>query len=133
MAHSKVSALFEPLNSRKTRLKLYKYSFKGKTRTARGFLSPGGRGSRFYYNCCSGQRIPLLFFLRLSSYISANGKNSVSLIIPPIPSSLLPFFYAIFFPPSIPTLLLPLLLPCRCHDNSSTAPFMCWRPGLLFL
>lgn len=49
-----------------------------------------------------------------------------------LPPSLL--FYAIFFRPSIPTLLLPLLfLLCRCHDNSSTAPFICWRPGLPFL
>lgn len=60
-------------------------------------------------------------------------QNCVPLIIPSLSPSL--FFYAIFFPASIPTLLLllPLLLLCGCYDNSSTAPFICWRPGLLFL
>lgn len=60
-------------------------------------------------------------------------QNCVPLIIPSLSPSL--FFYAIFFPASIPTLLLllHLLLLCGCYDNSSTAPFICWRPGLLFL
>lgn len=90
---------FEPLNSCKTWLQLYKCSFKGKTRTG---LSPGGKWSRFYWNMCSIKYYLFSFFPHLWCDVSPKLR--------PRTAKLCPFNNAL--PSYLPSLFL-------CHFLSS--------------
>lgn len=118
--------VLEPLNSRKTRLLLYKYSFKGKTRTDGDAGAQEENGVGLLKPLLLSYNTAPLFFLHLWSDRSSKRCPCTAKLCPfnntLAPS--LPFFMPFSFLP-LPTLLLPLLLLSGCHDNSSTAPFIC--------